>query len=117
MPGTSPGMTALMLIDARTPIHQHPIQRMIHPNFTPDITLGHLMQALVVLSTVGGGIVGGYISLRSDLDLQRAESRVAMAGHEARLSLVERQLEQRHHEDRQFQAEMRGALDRVMQAI
>ena len=90
---------------------------MIHPNFTPDITLGHLMQALVVLSTVGGGIVGGYVSLRSDLDLQRAEFRVAVAGHEARLSLAERQLEQRRNEDRQFQAEMRGALDRVMQAI
>jgi hypothetical protein len=90
---------------------------MIHPNFTPDITLGHLMQALVVLSTVGGGIVGGYVSLRSDLGLQRAEFRVAVAGHEARLSLVERQLEQRRSEDRQFQAEMRGALDRVMQAI
>jgi hypothetical protein len=90
---------------------------MIHPNFTPDITLGHLMQALIVLSTVGGGIVGGYVSLRSDLDLQRAEFRVAVAGHEARLSLVERQLEQRHNEDRQFQAEMRGALDRVMHAI
>ena len=90
---------------------------MIHPNFTPDITLGHLMQALVVLSTVGGGIVGGYVSLRSDLDLQRGEFRVAVAGHEARLALVERQLEQRRNEDRQFQAEMRGALDRVMQAI
>jgi len=90
---------------------------MIHPNFTPDITLGHLIQALVVLSTVGGGIVGGYVSLRTDLDLQRAEFRVAVAGHEARLGLVERQLEQRHNEDRQFQAEIRGALDRVMQAI
>ena len=90
---------------------------MIHPNFTPDITLGHLMQALVVLSAVGGGIVGGYVSLRSDLDLQRGEFRVAVAGHEARLALVERQLEQRRNEDRQFQAEMRGALDRVMQAI
>jgi hypothetical protein len=90
---------------------------MLHPNFTPDITLGHLMQALVVLSTVGGGIVGGYVSLRSDLDLQRAEARIAVAGHEARLSLVERQLDQRHAEERQFQAEMRGALDRVMQAI
>jgi hypothetical protein len=90
---------------------------MIHPNFTPDITLGHLMQALVVVSTVGGGIVGGYVSLRSDLDRQRAEFRVAMAGHEARLSLAERQIEQRHSEERQFQAEMRGALDRVMQAI
>jgi hypothetical protein len=106
-----------LMLNTRPTVHQHPISRMIHPNFTPDITLGHLMQALVVLSTVGGGIVGTYVSLRSDIDLQRAEFRVAVAGHEARLNLVERQLEQRHNEDRQFQAEMRGALDRVMQAI
>lgn len=90
---------------------------MLIPHFTPDITLGHLVQAMVVVSTVGGGIVGGYVSLRSDLDLQRAEFRVALAGHEARLSEVERQLTQRRAEDRQFQAEMRTALDRVMQAI
>ena len=90
---------------------------MIHPHFTPDINLGHLLQALVVVSTVGGGIVGGYLNLRSDLDLQRAEFRVSLAGHEARLSEVERQLIERHAEDRQFQSEMRAALDRVMQGI
>ena len=45
---------------------------MLHPHFTPDINLGHLVQALVVLTSVGGGIVGGYLSLRSDLDGQRA---------------------------------------------
>jgi lysozyme len=59
---------------------------MLHPHFTPDITLGHLVQALVIVMTVGGGVVGGYVSLRSDIDMQRAESRVALAGHEARLS-------------------------------
>src|SRR5712671_5538430 len=90
---------------------------MLHPHFTPDITLGHLVQAIVVIATVGGGVLGGYLSLRSDLDLQRAEFRVTLAGHEARLTVAERVLEQRHAEDRQFQAEMRAALDRVMHAI
>ena len=90
---------------------------MIHPHFTPDVTLGHLLQALVAVTTVGGGIVGGYLSLRGDLDVQRAEFRVALAGHEARLNFAERVLDERRTEDRQFQAEMRGALDRVMQAI
>ena len=90
---------------------------MLRPHFTPDINLGHLVQAVVVVATVGGGVLGGYLSLRSDLDLQRAEFRVALAGHEARLNVAERVLEQRHAEDRQFQAEMRAALDRVMQAI
>jgi hypothetical protein len=90
---------------------------MMHPHFTPDINLGHLLQALVVVTTVGGGIVGGYMSLRGDLDVQRAEFRVALAGHEARLTFVERVLDERRTDDRQFQAEIRAALDRVMQAI
>lgn len=90
---------------------------MLHPHFTPDINLGHLLQALIVVTTVGGGIVGGYMSLRGDLDMQRAEFRVALAGHEARLTFVERVLDERRTEDRQFQAEIRAALDRVMQAI
>jgi hypothetical protein len=90
---------------------------MIHPHFTPDINLGHLLQALVVLTTVGGGIVGGYLSLRRELDVQRVEFGVALAGHEARLTFAERALGERHTEDRQFQTEMRVALDRLTQAI
>src|SRR5439155_7727764 len=65
---------------------------MLHPHFTPDINLGHLVQAVVVVATVGGGVLGGYLSLRSDLDLQRAEFRVVLAGHEARLNVAERVL-------------------------
>lgn len=90
---------------------------MIHPHFTPDINLGHLVQAVVIVTTVGGGIFAGYLSLRADLDMQRDETRVALAGHEARLTVAEHLLEERRTEDRQFQAEMRAALDRVMQAI
>ena len=89
----------------------------IHPHFTPDINLGHLVQAVVVVTTVGGGVLAGYLSLRDDLDRQRAEFRVALAGHEARLSVAEHVLDERRTEDRQFQAEMRAALERVMQAI
>ncbi|HEX3861774.1 MAG TPA: hypothetical protein VHY35_08770 [Stellaceae bacterium] len=89
----------------------------MHPRFTPDINLGHLMQAIVVVTTVGGGILGGYMSLRRDLEMQRAEFRVALAGHEARLTVAEHILDERRTEDREFQAEMRAALDRVMQAI
>jgi hypothetical protein len=90
---------------------------MLHPHFTPDINLGHLVQALVVVTTVGGGVVGGYVSLRSDIDMQRSEFRAELAGHEARLSLLEHQFDERRSDERQFQAEMRAALDRVMQAL
>jgi hypothetical protein len=90
---------------------------MLHPHFSPDITLGHLLQAAVVLVAGGGGILGGYLNLRSDLDMERAEYRVALAGHEARLAEAERELDDRRREDREFQAEMRTALDRVMATL
>jgi len=90
---------------------------MLHPHFSPDITLGHLLQAAVVVITGGGGILGGYLSLRSDLDAERAEYRVALAADEARLAQTERELDDRRTEDRAFQAEMRSALDRVMQTL
>jgi len=90
---------------------------MLHPHFTPDIHLGHLVQAVVIVSTVGGGILAGYLTLRSDLELQRAEFRVALAGHEARLTVTERLLDERRGDDRLFQTEMRMAISRVMQGI
>jgi hypothetical protein len=90
---------------------------MLHPHFSPDITLGHLLQAAVVVITGGGGILGGYLSLRSDLDTERAEYRVALAADETRLTEAERELADRRTEDRAFQAEMRSALDRVMQTL
>jgi hypothetical protein len=49
--------------------------------------------------------------------MERAEYRVALAGDEARLAEAERELEDRRREDRAFQAEMRAALERVMEAI
>jgi hypothetical protein len=90
---------------------------MLHPHFSPDINLGHLVQAAVVLTTVGGGVLGGYVSLRSDLDMQRTEFQVALAGDEARLSMLERQFDERRTDERQFHTEMRHSLARVMQAI
>jgi hypothetical protein len=89
----------------------------IHPHFTPDINLGHLVQAVVVVTTVGGGILAGYLSLRDDLDRQRAEFRVAIAEHAERLTVDERELDERRSEEQQFQTEMRTSLQQVMQAI
>lgn len=89
----------------------------LHPHFTPDIHLGHLVQAVVIVTTVGGGVLGGYMSLRADLEQQRNEFRVALTGHEARLAAAERILDERRVEDREFQAEMRAQLQRLMQAV
>ena len=91
---------------------------MLHPHFSPDITLGHLVQAAVVLIAGGGGILGGYLSLRQRSPMPgRAEYRVALAAHEARLTEAERELDDRRREDREFQTEMRAALERVMQTL
>jgi hypothetical protein len=49
--------------------------------------------------------------------MERAEYRVALAAHEARLTEAERELDDRRREDRQFQAEMRASLERVMQTL
>jgi hypothetical protein len=89
----------------------------IHPHFTPDINLGHLVQAVLIVTTLGGGVLAGYLNLRDSLDTQRAEFRVALAGHEVRLNEAEHALTERRTEERQFQAEMRAAIERVMQAI
>ena len=89
----------------------------LHPHFTPDINLGHLVQAVLIVTTLGGGILAGYLSLRDGLDTQRAEFRFALAGHEVRLSEAEHALNERRTDQRQFQAEMRAAIERVMQAI
>ncbi len=99
------------------PDHHSWLGEMIHPHFTPDINLGHLVQAVVVVTTVGGGILAGYLNLRGDLDQQRAQFGVALAGHEARIAVAERRLDDRRVEEREFRAEMRAQLARVMQAI
>ena len=90
---------------------------MIDPSLVPDIKFGHLVQAGVLIASAAGGILGAYLGLRGDIDTQRAEFRVAIAGHEARLVAAERLLDERHGEDRQFQSEMRAALDRVTRTL
>jgi len=90
---------------------------MVHPHFSPDINLGHLLQALIIVTTLGGGIVGAYLSLRADLDVQRSEFRVALAGHEARLNFAEHMLDERRTADQQFQTEMRTAINSIMEGI
>ena len=89
----------------------------MRPHFTPEITLGHLLQAMVIVFTVGGGIVSAYVSLRTDLERERAEYRIAAADYDARLTGAERELAVRQGEDREFRAETRTALARIMDAL
>lgn len=90
---------------------------MLRPRFSAEINFGHVMQAAVLLLTVGGGAVTSYISLRGDIDNLRAELEVQIASHELRIGAVERAAEQRRLDERDFQAEMRAALSRIIDAI
>jgi hypothetical protein len=90
---------------------------MLKPRFSPEINFGHVMQAAVLLLTVGGGAVTSYISLRADIDNLRSALEVQIASHELRIAAAERVLEQRRLDERDFQAEMRAALARIIDAI
>ena len=43
------------------------------PKFSPEINFGHLLQATVILVTIGGGAITSYLSLRSDIQQVRAD--------------------------------------------
>jgi hypothetical protein len=90
---------------------------MLKPRFSPEINFGHVMQAAVLLLTVGGGAVTSYISLRGDVETLRSELEVQIAAHELRIGAAERALEQRRLDERDFQSEMRAALARIIDAI
>lgn len=101
------------------------------PRFTPVINLGHILQAVALIITVGGGAVACYVSLRGDIEgqrsdlraaiagfeirieTQRAELRIAMAGFETRLNVAEHAIAERQAEERDFAAEMRAALTKI----
>lgn len=89
----------------------------LKPRFSPDVNFGHIMQACVLVLTIGGGAVTSYISLRGDIDRLHAELGVQIAEHELRIVAAERALEQRRLDERDFQGEMRAALGRIIDAI
>lgn len=90
---------------------------MLKPRFSPEVNFGHVMQAAVLLLTVGGGALTSYISLRGDIENLRAALEVQIASHELRIGAAERALEQRRVDERDFQGEMRSALSRIIDAI
>jgi hypothetical protein len=75
---------------------------MIKPRFTPDINLGHLLQAVVVI----GSIAVGYGTLQSRI-----------TGVETRLDVVERAIKERRAEEREFSTEMRAALADIQRIL
>jgi hypothetical protein len=87
------------------------------PRFSPEINLGHLLQAVVFLVTVGGGAITSYLSLRSDIQQVRADLTVRVSEHEVRLGTMEHASEDQRKEVREFQGEMRSAISRVTEIL
>jgi hypothetical protein len=90
---------------------------MPRPHFSPEINLGHIMQAAVLMLTIGGSAVTSYISLRGDIEQLRSAVDVQIASYELRIAAAERALEQRRLDEHDFQSEMRTALGRIIDAI
>ncbi len=92
----------------------------IKPRFSPDINLGHLLQAAVLFVTVGGGAITSYLSLRSDIQAVRTDLTVKVSEHEVRLAYMEqtaKDIRQENKDIRQenqdFQKDMRAAIVKV----
>ena len=83
------------------------------PRFSPEINFGHLLQAAVLLLTIGTGAITSYLSLRSDLQQVRADLTVKVSEHELRIATIEHAMDDQHREEHEFQAEMRSAISRV----
>ena len=81
------------------------------------MNLGHLLQAVVILLTIGGGAITSYLSLRSDIQQVRADLTVRVSEHEVRLATMEHASEDQRKEVREFQAEMRGSIARIFELL
>jgi len=90
---------------------------MPRPQFSPEVNFGHILQAVVLALTIGGGAVTSYISLHGDIAQLRVDLGVQIASHELRIEAAERALEQRRLDDRDFQAETRATLAHIIDAI
>lgn len=86
---------------------------MVKPRFSPEVTLGHLIQAATLITMIGGGALTSYVSLRNDIALSGERSGKAIADVNARVLV----LEARREIDERFQQEARRDLGRLLDAV
>src|SRR5215475_8163730 len=87
------------------------------PRFSPEINFGHLLQAAVILVTIGGGAITSYLSLRSDIQQVRADLTIRVSEHEVRLAAIERVADDQMKQQREFQTEMRASIARIFELL
>ena len=87
------------------------------PRFSPEINFGHLLQAAVIVVTIGGGAITSYLSLRSDIQQVRSDLTVRVSEHELRIATIEHTSEDQRKEVREFQGEMRASITRIFELL
>jgi len=87
------------------------------PRFSPEINFGHLLQAAVIVVTIGGGAITSYLSLRSDIQQVRSDLTVRVSEHELRIATIEHTSEDQRKEMREFQTEMRASITRIFELL
>ena len=87
------------------------------PRLSPEINFGHLLQAAVIVVTIGGGAITSYLSLRSDIQQVRSDLTFKVSEHELRIGTIEHTSEDQRKEAREFQGEMRSAISRVTEIL
>src|SRR4051794_18002563 len=83
------------------------------PPFSPEVTLGNLIQVITLITMMGGGAITSYVSLRNDIAASGERSGKAVADVTARVLV----LEARREIGERFQQEARRDLGRLLEAV
>ncbi len=78
--------------------------------YSNEISLGQILQAITLITMIGGGAITSYVSLRNDIQTAASAASAAMATMNARISV----LEARREIDDRFQTETRRDLGRML---
>ena len=75
---------------------------MVKPYFSPEISLGNLIQVISLITMIGGGAITSYVSLRSDIAANGERSGKAIADVNARVLVLEarREIDERFQQAR-----------------
>jgi hypothetical protein len=86
------------------------------PKFGSEINWGHILQAVVILVTVGGGTIAAYVSLRSDSDKQYGLTLATLAELKGRIDALDARETERQAENREIRDEIKETQHIIMDA-
>lgn len=101
-----------------------PQSLMMRPRFSPEVTLGHLIQAVTLVAMIGGGAITSYVSLRTDiLAGQAANAKVVadvkefLTGEQVAIKSRVLALEINSITARKYQDDMRRSIDQLINMV